>query len=1137
MSLALAALFPLSLIALLFAVAAFAEARAVGAVAGASAISSRWRHRVYTLGLGVYCSSWTFYGAVGSVVREGWTYLPIYLSPCLVLLLAPRFLKRLGDAVAEERAATISDFIAARFGHDPGMARLVTVTALSAIVPYVALQLRSIGIAIALLSGRDVAILAMVAAAIVLGLFSILFGARRYEAAGRNEGLLFSIALESVIKLVALVIVAGAAVVVIVQAPQLRADRALAVLQANFRPAGLSVDFAVISLISALAFIVLPRQFFMGLAEARASHDLHDARFGAAGYLAAMALLILPIAWAGLVALPADASPDLFVLSLPAAAGYRFAVIAALLGGISSAAAMVIVDTTALAIMVSNDLIFPAVLRSGASDAGMASPGGNLGRRMLGVRRLAIAAVIGASLAWALLLPAQNSLSSIGLIAFAGMAQFGPHFLLAVQGNGRDPVAGQISLAAGFALWLWTLALPPIMPAAWLAALDGTALAPQHLFGIGHASPLVHGVLWSLTVNGALLLAATAGRETVRDRTRFVRGARHVRNQGDLAQLVARFIGEPGADDAFPPALHAGAVDRGAARRAQDLIASVVGPSSARALVASALAGGQMGLDDVTRLLDEGGQSLRFSRALLAASFENLPSGISVVDADLNLVAWNSLYIDLFGYPPGLVRAGVPVADLIRFNITRGGYSGPVEMQVERRIARLRARQPYVSERIRHDGRVIKSVGGPMPGGGYLTSFTDVTTEADMREALQRTLEQLETRVGERTHELSQANLRLAESTRDKTRFLAAASHDLLQPLHAARLFLSALDRQAAEAQRPLVLRVERAIGAAEALLRALLDISRLDAGGIQPHPEPIALAPFLRDIAESVRPLAEQKGLRLRIGAVFGTVCTDAGLLRSVVQNLVSNAVRYTERGGVLVGVRQRGARLQIDVVDTGVGIPEDQHKAIFAEFTRLGAIEADGHGLGLAMVERIARLLAMDIAVSSQVGRGSRFAIMLAAAADCAPQAPAAVVQTTAALPFRALTILVVDNDPVIIDASMALFGGQGHRVLGARTVDEAVAQAGQADAALIDHDLDHGENGLVLIDRLRSIAPHVALAMISATQDPALLMALRQRAVPFFAKPVAPEVLAAFLAQVSPPELPPMVFPVSDRQIETE
>jgi signal transduction histidine kinase/Na+/proline symporter len=1141
MSLGLAALLSLCLIAVLFAVAALVEA-GMARQMPARASGSRLRHRVYTLGLGVYCSSWTFYGAAGSAVREGWNYLPIYLAPCLLLLFAPGFLQKLGDAVDEEKAATISDFIAARFGHDPGMARLVTLTALCGIVPYVALQLRSIGIAIALLSSRDVAGPVMIVAAVGLGLFAILFGARRYEVAGRTEGLMFSIALESTIKLVALVIIAGVSLRVLADAPALRVQQSLALLGEHFRPAAFSIDFGVILLVSALAVVVLPRQFFMGLAQARDPHDLHRARFGLAAYIATMAAMILPIALAGLVALPRDALPDLFVLRIPFAGHMGWPVIAALLGGISSAAAMVIVDTTALAIMVSNDLIFPAVLRSGGAEVGDGSlvgpqggpKGGHVGRQMMGVRRLAIIGVVGASLAWALLLPARSSLSSIGLIAFAGMAQFSPHFLLAVYGKGRDPVAGRLSLAAGFCLWLWTLALPPILPAPWLAALQATPFDPLHLLWIGHASPFVHGVLWSLSVNCVVLIVAHTRREGGqregrRERFQFVRGARHVRNQGELAQLTGRFIGAERADEAFPPALHHAKVDRIAARRAQDLIAGVVGPSSARALVASALAGGQMGLDDVTRLLDEGVQSLRFSRQLLAASFENLPSGISVVDSELNLVAWNSLYIELFGYPPGLVRVGVPIADLIRFNIERGGFPGPMEEQVERRLARLRARQSYVSERIRRDGRVIKSVGGPMPGGGYLTSFTDVTREAQMRGELEHTLEELESRVAARTRELSEANRRLAESTRDKTRFLAAASHDLLQPLHAARLFLAALDRQSTEAMRPLVGRVERAIGGAEALLRALLDISRLDAGGIQPHPEVIALGPFLRDVAEGVRPLAEAKGLRLVLGPLFGAVCTDAGLLRSVVQNFLTNAVRYTEQGGVIIGVRQRGASLRIDVIDTGVGIPPEQQKAIFTEFTRLGAVDTEGLGLGLAMVDRIARLLDLRIELASRPGRGSRFGVTIASVSVRDTQMDGWMPAIASERAVRALRVLVVDNDPLIIEASGALLASKGHAMLPARTIAEAVARAPEADAALIDYDLDDGENGLDLIDTLRASLPNLPMAVISATQNTTLRAQLRQRGVPFHAKPVEPADLDDFLARVSEQ--------VSDREIEAQ
>ena len=195
MSLPSAALIGLAVILLLFAVAALVERRA------GEAERRPWlRQLAYTLALGVYCSSWTFYGAVGSIVRDGWYYLPIYLAPICLLLFAPRFLKRLAQAVAEEQATTVSDFIAARFGHDNGVARLVTLIALVGTIPYVALQFRSIGGALSLASGKPMADAAMIGAAVLLALFAILFGARRYELAGRSEGLVYAIGLESVIK-------------------------------------------------------------------------------------------------------------------------------------------------------------------------------------------------------------------------------------------------------------------------------------------------------------------------------------------------------------------------------------------------------------------------------------------------------------------------------------------------------------------------------------------------------------------------------------------------------------------------------------------------------------------------------------------------------------------------------------------------------------------------------------------------------------------------------------------------------------------------------------------------------------------------------------------------------------------------
>jgi Na+/proline symporter/CheY-like chemotaxis protein len=1112
MSLWLASLLALGMVAALFAVAALVERSPLARL-------GRVRLVAYALGLGVYCTSWTFYGAVGSAVRDGWAYLPIYVGPLLLLLLAPRFLALLSRAVAEEKASTVSDFIAARFGHDVVVARLVTVIALAGTVPYIALQLRSIGAALALASGRDVAVPVMIAAAAVLALFAILFGARRFELSGRSEGLVYAIGLESVIKLVALALVAGLAIYALSESAVAARTAGVQQLASAFRPGPLEHDVPVILVISVMAVLVLPRQFYMALVEAGEAQDLPRARLGFAAYLAVMTLLVLPIALAGVTLLGGNAPPDLYVLALPAALGQPWLLGAALLGGISAASSMVIVDATALATMVSNDLVFPTIIR-GAGAAG----GGTIGQRLLFTRRVSIVAIVALALAWDLLVSPERSLASIGLVAFAAMAQFTPHLLMAALGGGRDPWAARASLGVGLALWLYTLALPPVLPAPWLAMLAHGALDPVRLFGIDLGSPLSHGVLWSLGANLATLALVNARRFSPPPLARPARWRQRVSNQGDLATLAASFVGEERASQEFPPALRSQPVDRRTAHRAQELIATVVGAAPARALVASALAGGQMALSEVARLLDEGGQSLRFSRQLLAATFENIEAGISVVDAELNLVAWNSRYLELFDYPAGLVRVGVPVADLIRHNARRGDF-GPwdrddlIEHHVEKRLEHLRRRLIHSFERVRPDGRVIKTVGGPMPGGGYVMSFTDTTGEAQARAELERTLEQLEERVAARTAELSEANGQLARATRDKTRFLAAASHDLLQPLHAARLFTAAIERDPGLTAPDLVKRVERSIIAAEDLLRALLDISKLDSGGFQPVPEPIDLAPFLADIVEGIRPLAQDKGLQLRLGPLDGALHTDPGLLRSVLQNFLTNAVRYTPAGGVLLGVRRRGADLRIDVVDSGIGIAPAMHEAVFGEFTRLGEVDAEGLGLGLATAQRIVQLLGGRIELASAQGRGSRFSLVLPAA-----RVPAASPRRRArdkpAVPVlaqgRSLRVLVIDNEPAVVEATCALLAAMGHQPLPARTAREAVALAAAAEGVLADYHLDDGDNGLDLIAALRLARPGLPAALITAERARTVARRAARMEVLLLAKPVAPEALLAFLAE---------------------
>ncbi len=1077
----------LGYLALLFMFAASAERRRERFA------RPQYRRWAYMLALAVYCTSWTFFGAVGSAAADGWSFLPITLGPVLVWLLVPWLVPRLVEAAQRDGASSISDFIGGRFGKSRAVAALVTLLALLGTIPYLALQLRSVGTSFVELAGGD-RVVPMAATAAVLGAFAMLFGTRRYSVSGRSEAVLYAVAIESLVKLAALVGVAGFAVLTFVAASGPMRAAGLAQLSARFDPAQLGGNFVVITLLAMAAIVCLPRQFYIGVIQAAGPDDARAARWPFIAYLAVTTLAVVPITLAGFTVLPVGSAPDLFVLDLPLAAGVDWLAVLVFLGGFSAATGMAVVETIALSTMVSNDLIGPLLLHR-------LPAGSDVGRTMLVVRRLAIVAVMGAALCYAVAIPPGARLAGIGLLAFAAMAQFAPVLLLALRQATGDASAAIAGLGTGLVLWAGLLLLPTL---GWLGTPD-----------------LTRGVLVSLGGN-ILAYAAVAARRlrTVPVDTLAGEATARLVTIGALADMAARFAGAGAVAEALGTDRdRSQPVERRDARAIERLIAGVVGAPSARAIMASALSGTALRVDDIARMLDESGQSLQFSKGLLAATLENIDPGVSVVDRDLRIVAWNSRYLDLFRYPPGMVLVGTPVADLIRYNALRGECGpGEVDDHVERRLGHMRRAAAHSFERVRPDGRVIKTVGGPMTGGGYVMSFTDMTAEAEARAGLEKARAELESRVLERTLQLQAANTALGRATVEKTRFLAAASHDLLQPLHAARLFAAALADDVTPGGRPLLANVDRSIAAADQLLRALLDISKLDVGGVRPEPSCFQLRTLLVELAESFAPLAAEKDLVVRLGPGDAWVETDRNLLRSVVQNFVSNAVRYTETGGIVIGVRRRGPLARVEVRDTGLGIAEHDQPRIFREFERLGQGSEAGLGLGLAIAQRTAMLLDAPIDLWSVPGRGSRFAITL-------PVVASGQIAIDAFAPRRliapghgsiaGLQVLIVDDDAAICEGSAALLATWGCKPSTATSGRAARTAIAGADAALVDFDLGAGEDGLDLIRHLQAAQPHLACALVTADCGTATVARCAAAGVTLFAKPIDPVRLSQWLA----------------------
>ena len=1104
-----------ALVVLAYGLALVAVARRVDR-AGLPAPASRL---IYPLSIAVYFTSWSFFGAVGTATSDGWPYLSIYLGPALVFLLAPRFLARLLAQVRETRALSIGDFLAQRHGRSRGVAVLVALIALLASVPYIALQLRSVSATFAVLAGveRSQAIALLTAAA--LAGFAIVFGARSVEVARQNRGLVAALALESLVKIAALMtlgLFAWSLLSGLPPAPQAASDR----LFDRFAE-GPGSGFFAATVAAGLAVLCLPRQFYLTFVEAPAPDALGRARWPFLAYLAAVSLLALPLAAAGLAVLGPAVPPDLYVLALPLETGASALAHLAFLGGFSAATAMIIAETIALSTMATNDLLGPLLLRSARQ------PGTDLGRRMRLARRLVIALIIAVSLLYSEGLDSGRSLATIGLVAFAGVAQFAPALVLSSAFGFSNAPAVRAGLLAGGGAWLLTLFLPSIAGPGFeetLAAATGGLLHPQALFGLTFGDPLAHGLFWSLALNlTALLASAALGQWRLRRA-----GARRLplrarsRTIGDLRALAARFVGEAEAEAALGPEFGAAdaPVTPAAARRAEQLVARVIGAPSARLVVGSALEGGSLDMAEVVRLLDMSGQSVTLSRSLLAATLEAIDQGVSVIDANLRLVAWNRRYLELFDYPAGMVAIGRPVADLIRFNAERGACGpGEVEAHVARRLWHLSRGLPHRFERQWPSGRWIRTAGAPVPGGGYVMSFTDITVEKQAQAELER-------QVAERTADLAAANQALAEAkaaaeaaTRDKTRFLAAASHDLQQPLHAARLFAAALEREVPEAVRPLVGNIAGALQSAQQLLRALLDVSRLDAGGIRPNPSVFDAAGLMEELAREFGPLAEERGLTLVVRPRHIGVETDRGLLASVLQNLLSNAIRYTGSGRVMLCARRAGSRLRFEVRDSGPGIAASDQQRIFREFERLEAGRAaGGAGLGLAIVERIARLLEAPLALRSAPGRGSTFAIAVPLSSGTPARTVTAAAEAPALRPPAGARILCLDDDCAALAALEVLLAGEGLVALSAASAEDALRLLAPSppDAAVLDLDLGPGPTGLDVAAWLRQRLPAMPIALVTASLDRVdrrRAQALRLALVP---KPADPAELLAALAR---------------------
>ena len=1040
---------------------------------------------IYSLALGVHCTSWAFFGTTTQAAQYGWAFVPTYLGIISVFLFAHPVLRRIALLCHQHQVSSLADFISLRYDKSHLLAALVTILCFMGVIPYIALQLDAVTQGISIVAGLDAGWSANIGAyvAALMALFAILFGTRSLNLTEKHPGLMLTIAFESVVKLVALLLVGLYVCYGLF-------DGVLDLLgQAQAHPRSLQIVeadsaywvFASHVLLGICSMFCLPRQFHINFVENNGSEELRTARWLFPLYLIAMSLFVLPIAIAGHIIFSGDPSDinymssDTYALALPVASGNASISLIAFIGGLSAATSMVIVATLAMGIMISNNLATPLWLKIQLKTLMQHNLTPNA---IMLIRRLTVVVVMGVAFVYHQDISQASPLVNSGIIAIALLSQTMPIIIGGLYWKKRNKVAAQIALIVGAACWCYWLLWPSIKASYYFDQ------APSDL-------QLAQGFALSLLVNLSCFVLVSwlwpSQRNSLLDaQAPLFTALNKATKIANLLAITEKVLGKErhlSLLKQLPPNQHANYASPKLLDSIESELAGQIGNVSARILLSAIAEKKDVALAELVELVEEANQTFHFNHEVLQSSVENIQQGISVLDSNLTLLAWNQRYIELFAYPNGFIKVGISIRELLLFNAKRGlfGDSGDIEQEIEKRIEYMRSGSRYKFVREQENGQVIEVNGSPLPGGGFVTTYSDITDYINIQQQLQQAKEQLEYRVEQRTQELQSANVALdaarkeaEQANESKTKFLAAAGHDLMQPFNAASLFAALLKEKApnqelADMSQSLI----QSLSSAEELLTALLDMTKLDSGALKVNQQAFFIDDLLRPLVNEFSLLARQKGLSLHYLPCSLGVVSDKKLLRRVIQNLVSNAIRYTQQGRILVAVKRHGLECKIRVIDTGSGIASEQQHEIFKEFKQLdGQHNSQGLGLGLTIVERISGLLEHKVSVHSVVDKGSCFEV-------CVPlsiEAPILVKPSRESVIDNSLllkhkTVLVIENEERTLDAINQLLSNWGATVFASKDVKQAIKVCQHApDLMFLDYHLDDGLTGVQAAQQLR-------------------------------------------------------------------
>ncbi|QBG34825.1 hybrid sensor histidine kinase/response regulator [Litorilituus sediminis] len=1114
---------------------------------------------IYALSLGVYCTSWGFLGTTAQAANNSFSYISVYLAPILLFVFAWPFIQRIIKTSLALKITSIADLLSSRFGKSQRLAVLVTVVALIGTMPYIALQLKAIVYSFNILQENQIMpvwLLGFIVSILLAG-FTMIFGIRTIDVTERHPGVMIAIAFESLVKLIAFIFVGIFVCFFIYDSPvdiwQQAKDHISIAEQFEFNNLVALIGMLIIVM---SAFLCLPRQFQVMFVEIKEKKTSNLARSLFPLYVLVFAFFAAPLGLAGNLNYGNSLSPDAYVLFLPAFDGQMWLSLFAFLGAISAASSMVIVSTIALSTMLSNEIVFPLMFKFARQKD---HDFHHFQAQLLLIRKVLVLLVVFLSYGMLLLSP-PDTLSSLGEVAFGAIAQIGPALFVAFFWRRATLKGVMTGIISGFSVWALFNLIPQL-------GLYQHPLAQSSL----PATTVI--TLLGLLCNIIMLFTVSLfSKQTIREQmqSKFFYKARKKTQSSlprqpkvdiqELEFLLTRFIGSDKTNDFFQ-GFYQQQQESNRHRstekdfnealifQAEDTLASVIGSASAKLVISFALGGREMAFDQVAKLVEDNStQQLEFSRSVLQSAIENASEGISVIDGDLKLVAWNKQYLDIFNYPENYIYIGCPISQLIRFNLSQQAYYVPdIDQQVEKRIQFIKQGSRHSSERKLKNGRTIHIEGNPIPGGGFVMIFSDITTYKQTEQVLKDENIDLESRVQARTSQLEQANKELALANKElaearkkaeqahlkKSQYLKACSHDLLQPLSAARLFASAitLNPKIPAQEREHIKQIDTSLEIANNLLLDLNEIARIESGNIVPSIAPVSVKQLFSLLKTEFSALTEEYQVEFRCKSRDLYIKTDASLLLRIIQNFLSNAFRYAAKGRVLLGCRRQGDFVAIQVLDNGPGIPKEKQQTVFEQFTQLNTGATIGHkglGLGLNIAKSLATLLKHTITLSSQENYGSTFSIRVPI---CQKQYQETTSASNTHLTLQGVGVLCVDNEPDILTGMQQLLSAWQCKVYTASSISEAKARYAKyedhIDILLVDYQLEDNSakpstttnqenNGIGLIKALRQFSNYPLPAiLITATTDEAVIIEAKQADIGYLRKIIKPLALRSLMS----------------------